>query len=323
MTRLRSITNALLFFIVIATIVIVRNAENGTTENNVIVRNAEEVTINGGFTIVVLPDTQKYSESYPHVFTNQTKWIVSNKDRLNIVFVIHEGDIVQNWNDKAEWENANRSMSVLDEANVPYSVVPGNHEHKGYDTNASAKYYNRYFPVSRFSGRPWWGGNYTGNNNNYQLLTVGGIGYMFISLDFCPSQDEVAWANDTLATYPGRRAILATHGYLNQNAKRNVHRCGSTNYIWRNLIRQHENLQIVLSGHVSGESLRVDPNLAGKPVYQMLADYQGLDNGGNGWLRILEFVPAEDKIYVSTYSPYLNRYNTNTKSQFTLDYEMN
>jgi len=43
------------------------------------------------FTIVVLPDTQFYSESYPATFAAQTQWIVDNKDAMNIVYVAHEG----------------------------------------------------------------------------------------------------------------------------------------------------------------------------------------------------------------------------------------
>ena len=65
------------------------------------------------FTIAVLPDTQIYAESYPEVFTCQTEWIAENKDRLNIAFVLHEGDIT-NGNADYQWRNASGSMRVLD-----------------------------------------------------------------------------------------------------------------------------------------------------------------------------------------------------------------
>lgn len=32
--------------------------------------------------------------------------------------------------------------------------------------------------------------------------------------------------------------------------------------------------------------------------------------------------PAQDKIYVKTYSPYLNEYKTDPTNEFTLDYSM-
>jgi hypothetical protein len=39
-------------------------------------------------------------------------------------------------------------------------------------------------------------------------------------------------------------------------------------------------------------------------------------------LRILRFVPAENKVYVQTYSPWLNQYETDANSEFTLDFPM-
>jgi hypothetical protein len=46
------------------------------------------------FAIIVLPDTQFYSQSYPTIFSNQTQWIADNVEDMNILFVLHEGDIV-------------------------------------------------------------------------------------------------------------------------------------------------------------------------------------------------------------------------------------
>ncbi len=301
------------------------------------------------FTIVVLPDTQKYAESYPDIFTSQTQWIVDNKEALNIVFVTHEGDIVNNWNSTTEWDRANTSMSLLDGV-VPYSVVPGDHDHSGEDPAGSTEYYEQYFPASRFADDliyPYWGGSYAGNyggsydetyphtnNNNYQLMTIGGDDYIFVSLDFCPSQDEIDWANGILTTYSERKAILTTHGLLDTSANYfgsgdfwlypdgSSNPTGDTSLIWYDLIRNHENLQLVLCGHMHGEARRTDDNLFGKPVHQLLANYQGRTNGGNGWLRIMRFVAAENKVYVETYSPYLEAYETDGDSQFTLDFPM-
>jgi len=301
------------------------------------------------FTIVVLPDTQKYVDNgaYPEIFTAQTQWVIDNKETLNIVFVTHEGDIVQNWNNTTEWGYANTSMSLLDGV-VPYSVVPGDHDHYGEDPPGSTEYYEQYFPASRFTGYSYWGGSYAGNyggdydetyphtnNNNYQLLTIGVQDYIFVSLDFCPSQDEIDWANEVLTTYSDRKAILTTHALLDTNADYKgsgdfwlypdgtSNSTGDTSLIWYDLIRNHENLQMVLCGHMHGEARRTDDNLAGKPVHQLMANYQSRDNGGNGWLRIMRFVPAEDKVYVETYSPWLDQYETDADSQFTLDLTMN
>jgi hypothetical protein len=58
-------------------------------------------------------------------------------------------------------------------------------------------------------------------------------------------------------------------------------------------------------------------------VYQLLSDYQDWPSGGNGYLRIMEFVPSENKIYVKTYSPYLDQYDNDSANQFELYYSMN
>lgn len=288
------------------------------------------------FTIVVLPDTQKYvvGGAYPEIFTAQTQWITDNKDTLNIVFVTHEGDIVDTWNSTTEWDYVNTSMSLLDGA-VPYGVVPGDHDHQGEDPDGSTQYYELYFPASRFEAYPWWGAGYNNNTNNYQLMTIGRQDFIFFGMDFCPSQDELDWANLILTTYSGRKAILTTHALLDTSAQYygssdfsrypngDPNPTGDTSFIWNDLIRNHENLQFVLCGHMHGEAKRTDDNLAGKPVHQLLANYQGRPNGGNGWLRIMRFVPLENKVYVQTYSPWLDQYETDADSQFTLDYTMN
>jgi hypothetical protein len=276
------------------------------------------------FRIVVLPDTQRYSESYPHIYSAQTQWIANNANALNIRFVAHVGDIVQHDDSSTEWQRADAAMDILDSAGIPYSVVPGNADHANDDTNGSTELYNTYFGPSRFSGRSWYGSNYRGNDNSYQLLTIDGDGYLFLSMDWCPSASELAWANDVLTTHSTRRAVLITHGYLNDDGGQSgVHFCGDTTYIWDSVVKRHHNLQIVLSGHVhdvDGQAYRMDWNWGGKRVHQMLANYQDYENGGNGWLRILEVNTDARRIDVKTYSPYLNQYMTGPASQFSLVY---
>jgi UDP-2,3-diacylglucosamine pyrophosphatase LpxH len=282
----------------------------------------------GNFTVIVLPDTQKYAESYPAIFTNQTRWIVSQIEGRNIVFVTQEGDIVDTWDSEREWRNANESMSVLDDK-IPYGVLPGNHD---MSPGREMPYLNRYFPVSRFD-YPWYGGSYpTGqNDNSYQLFSAGGEGYVIIHLGFCPTPDVIEWADQVLKDHSDRRAIIVTHGYLDENAARNVHVSSgmeggctapqfNTQYIWDDLMYPNQNVFLVLCGHVHAEARRVDDNIVGKPVHQILADYQGRENGGDGWLRVMKFAPSEDKIYVRTYSPYLDRYENDADSEFVLDY---
>jgi hypothetical protein len=267
------------------------------------------------FTIIVLPDTQHYSEAFPAVFTSQTQWIVNNKAARNIVFVTHEGDIVEHNNLLSEWQAANASMSLLDGV-VPYGMGPGNHDQP-------TTLYNQFFPYTRYQNQPWYGGHFQNlNDNNYQLFSGGGIDFVIVHLQFCPPVAAVTWASSVLQAHPNRIGIMTTHGYLDGAAQRTVGGCASTQYLWDGLAVPNPNLHFMLSGHVHTESRRTDI-VHGHPVYQMLADYQDRPpTGGEGWLRILRFVPSDNKVYVQTYSPWLNRFETDADSEFTLDFPM-
>jgi hypothetical protein len=266
------------------------------------------------FSIVVLPDTQHYSETFPDIFTAQTQWIANNVAFGNIAFVSHLGDIAEHASSTTEYQRANFSMSLLDGV-LPYGMAPGNH-----DTPTTL--YNQYFPYTRYAGASWYGGHLGSNNdNNYQLFTAGSIDFLAIHLEFCPSTAAISWADSILKSHPNRVAIITTHGYLGASGGRSVSGCSSTQYIWDGLALPNPNVYFMLCGHVHAEQRRSDIANA-HPVHQILSDYQDLPSGGGGYLRILRFVPAEDKIYVQTYSPWLNQYQTDADSQFTLDFPM-
>ena len=269
------------------------------------------------FTLIALPDTQNYAQYYPTIYTQQTQWIVAQKNALNIVFVGHEGDIVNNAGSTTEYDNADTSMSYLEDPvttglpdGIPYSMVPGNHDQP--TTN-----YNIYFGVSRFSGRGYYGGHYsTTNNNNYILFSAAGMDFIVVSLDYDPDTSELAWADSILQTYSSRRAILISHSILNTDASWT----GPGLNIY-NALSDNPNLFLMLCGHMHGEARRTDTD-SGHTIYSLLADYQDYPNGGNGYLRIIEFIPAADEIQVRTYSPSLDQYETDTSSEFTLYYDM-
>ena len=71
----------------------------------------------------------------------------------------------------------------------------------------------------------------------------------------------------------------------------------------------------VLSGHFHDAETLVDEidddgdGVTDRKVYQMLADYQGGPEGGQGYLRLLKVNQNSNKISVETYSPYLDKYN--------------
>ena len=285
---------------------------------------------NPSFTIVVLPDTQKYvlNGAYPQIFTSQTQWIVDNAVSENIVFMTHEGDIVETWNSTTEWGYANDSISLLDGV-VPYGLAVGNHDKYEnpadpmYDTVST--YFNQTFPYTRYESEPWYGGHYpaapdpNGNSNNYQIFSAGGADYIVLHLEDYPTYETVAWADGVLKANPARKAIITTHGYMDTGGNY-TGKWGSTQYI-RDLVVANDNVYFVLCGHFTGEYTKTT-TVNGRLVHEMMADYQGRANGGDGWLRILRFEPDEDKVYVKTYSTWHDAYEVDSGSQFTLDFPM-
>ncbi len=278
------------------------------------------------FTIVTIPDTQYYSESYPHIFTCQTQWIVDNREDLNIIFATHLGDIVERADaQEYPWINANNSMSLLDNI-IPYGILPGNHD---MDAQGVAEYYDQYFPSSRYENESWYWEGYRNNKNSFQLFSIGSLDFIFLHLEYNPTDDVLDWADQILKAYPERRAIVSTHDYLNTCGERSQHKGrldgNSGEDIWLKLIKQNCNVFMVLNGHYhwpNGESRLTSINDCGSSVHQILQNYQHLTNGGNGFLRYYTFKPSENKIYTYTFSPFSHRYEADDNSQFIIDYPM-
>jgi hypothetical protein len=190
--------------------------------------------------------------------------------------------------------------------------------------------YNFYFGVNRFSGKPYYGGHYgTDNDNNYALFTAGGMDFIVINLEYNLESAAITWADDLLTTYGDRRAIVVSHSILGYPPSGSSIAPFTT--IGQNIyngLRDNENLFLMLCGHNHAEGWRAD-TYDGHLIYTVLADYQDLTAGGNGWLRIMTFTPDSDEITVTTYSPTLDAYGadttmgTNTTSApFTLAYDM-
>lgn len=47
------------------------------------------------FTLLWTSDPQWYSFAYPEILEHQNQWVVDNKERLDIRYVIHTGDFVE------------------------------------------------------------------------------------------------------------------------------------------------------------------------------------------------------------------------------------
>jgi hypothetical protein len=298
------------------------------------------------FTIIALPDTQYYSASFPSTYTTQTQWIVNNRLTRNIVFVTELGDCVDNAATNQQFVNADAAWDLI-EANpfagqpfgLPYGIAVGNHDQTPAndpgtfaDEGATTSAFNTWFGVSRYTGRGYYGGHYGINNDNhYELFSASGMDFLALHIEFMSSdsalrQAVLAWADGVLKAYPNRRAMLTTHYLLESGSSTAFGNQGQAIY---DALKGNPNLFLMLGGHLDQASRRSD-TFNGHTIHSLKSDYQTRPNGGDGWLRIMTFSPANNTIQVQTYSPtlgqFINNHADNTagtaQNEFTLTYEM-
>lgn len=296
------------------------------------------------FTMVVLPDSQNYTDerngAKKEMWFVQCEWIVTNTAARNIAYVAHLGDICQSGDIKSglpnltEWRNVTNAMYRLENTTrtglaegMPYGLAVGNHDQEPIgDPKGTTTFYNRYFGISRFLGRSYYGGYYgTNNNNHFDLFSQGGLDFIVLYFEYDTSANPavLAWGNEVLRTYADRRAIVVTHYMGTAATPSSFSAQGAAIY---NALKGNPNLFLLLGGHVCGsdgmgEGSRSDA-YNGNIVRTLISDYQCRTNGGNGMLRLMEFSPSNNTVVVQTYSPWSGQYETDENSEFFFSYNL-
>lgn len=297
------------------------------------------------FTVAVLPDTQFYSQTYPETFLAQTRWIAENRAARSIAFVTHLGDIVQNnakgtTRNALEWQRADAALDLLDgdlatnpDGLLPYSVALGNHDTDVmWSKPGVATRYEEYFGAPRYATRSWYVQDSGLTGNHAQLFTAGGYRFLHLTLQFEPLDSDLAWARGIMARHPGLPTILSTHSYISPSSAgryavlqgqpgTTADPANSGEQVFQKLVRTSPQIFLVMNGHFGGEFHQVSTNAFGQPVLELAADYQGRVNGGDGWMRLLEFDTAVGEVRVQTYSPKLDQFERDADSEFTLGFD--
>jgi len=289
------------------------------------------------FSIIILPDTQYYSARFPEMFYKQMNWIVENRKALNIQYVIQLGDLTDN-NKEYAWEVASKSFKILENADVPYSIVYGDNDMKNPDKNyydgiRHTELLNRYFPVSRFD-KPdsWWSGGFfePGKiDNYYSFFNFGENKFLIMSLEIAPRSAVLKWADNIVAQNPSRKVIVVTHDYIDKDGQRLADlksfglegrdktdklKGNNAEEVFDKLIRKNPNIMMVLCGHKNGEfekkvKIKKSKNSGtSRVLYEILSDYQdekakgSNEKSGNGLLRLLKYYPEKNEISLTTVS---------------------
>ena len=305
----------------------------------------------GSWTLVVVPDTQRYTDAATdpklEIFKRITRWIAENRQARNVKMVLHEGDITAS-NRRSHWQVASDAMTILEKAGVDYSLAPGNHDHDQNDPHHHSPnrdtLLNDFFPVSRYQQMRTFGGTHEPGRteSNYHLFSAGGRHYITVALEWGPRDEAVTWADKVLSQHADRTALLMTHAYTYSDGTRydwaakglaqdyNPHHpsygfsvpndgtadVNDGEQLWQKLVSKHKHVRIVFSGHVRWAGARQTAvGNEGQRVHEMVAAYH---DPPQGWIRLVEFLPDGRTVQVRTYSPHLDQYLTDDAQQFVL-----
>ncbi|MET3113682.1 hypothetical protein AAKU52_001410 [Pedobacter sp. CG_S7] len=272
------------------------------------------------FTIPVFPDTQAEVSGKSDLFYSQIDWIVKHKDSLNIPIVLHVGDLV-NFDNYDNWEVASKGFKQMDDNNIPYAIAVGNHDTEAvnFDNGSAApgnvnqnlrktSKFESYFPTNRFTLQR---GRYEKDksDNAFYTFKVGETNWLVLSLEFCPRLGAINWAGDIVKQYFNYNVIILTHYHLTTKGEIAQNNAGYGDFspqdVFNKLIKKHQNIRYVFSGHVMTSSLKIDTGDHGNKIYQVLQNYQNIDAGG-GYLKLFTFDIEKGSIDAKMYSPYYN-----------------
>jgi hypothetical protein len=275
------------------------------------------------FAISHITDTQYLTESYPEVYAGIVSWIAANAEGRKIEFATHTGDIIQNYvepdqtTDRArrEFERASAIQQILDDAGVPNSVLPGNHDNL---RGADASLYNEFFPVARYADRPWFGGSIAPDDNsaNFSTFEHDGARFLMLSLPYAYDDAEMEWAEGVVESHPGYNVVISTHEHVSpKTVDGPAHRSTSSRWVsrgqelWDRVIAPNRNVVLVLSGHFHGLGQIHTENAGGIPghtVTELVADYQEFrthtGERATGFQRMLQIDLAGGTVAVDTFS---------------------
>lgn len=270
------------------------------------------------------------------------RWVLNSADDLNTRLVMCTGDLVEqndlfnpdgkhvNQPSILQWKAVSRAFGMLD-GRLPYILTTGNHDYGILSAENRETHFNEYFPADKnflntkllrdvgvdVHGKP------TLANATYEFASPHWRKFLILVLEFAPRDETIEWAKQVISKdkYKNHTVILLTHSYMGSDNKHIAHekyKLEGPNYgeaIWQKLVQPSKNIRMVIAGHIGKANdpkghiaFKVDTNAAGKKVTQMVFNAQALGggwhgNGGDGWLRLLEFLPDGNRVMVRTFSP--------------------
>lgn len=299
----------------------------------------------GTATIAVFPDTQYYIDCRSDHFRKQVEWVMAQRSTRNIRAAVTLGDLTEH-NYKEEWDFYKESLKPLDPT-FPFLLTLGNHDYgDAGSANMRRSFFGEYFdPKFVEQSKALVETAEPGKlENAFYSIGLGKVDVGVIILEWSPRKKIVEWMEQVIKKHPKHRIMMATHAYLYSDSTRYDYKkrgkdqewnplaypthksdaAGEVNYdgemLWQAVFKKYPNVFMTMNGHVlnNGTGLLTSKGDKGNTVHQMLVNYQMLDEGGLGYLRLLEFLPDGKTVRVKTYSPSLGVYSTAKDQDFKL-----
>lgn len=193
---------------------------------------------------------------------------------------------------------------------LPFSVIPGNHDHDHMWSDAdyppqpgadwtslrlqdvgslhcgSLENWTRNFGAQTpfFQNQPWYVSSFRQGANSAQMFIGGTHRFLHLGMEMSPDGEVIAWAESVLKAFPGVPTIVSIHEFLNGDGERKSLECldlsrldherHGPERLWDRFISRHDQILAVLNGHFHGVRQRVDQNQHGHQVFQFLSNYQ-------------------------------------------------
>ena len=247
-----------------------------------------------------------------------------------------------NQTSRQQWQAASRAFSYLD-GRLPYIIAQGNHDVGTVAAESRHSMQPEFFYPERnpawetclVSTAPNWQGVHTMENAAYEFSDPAWGRLLVIAFEFAPRDEALDWARSLIESdrYRDDRVIILTHSMLHHNnhiLEQERYKLTPRNWprqVWEKLIAPSKNIDLVLCGHTgtppafpetantpadvdfsSNCAFCVEKATDGRGIPMMMFNSQTGDgewfgNGGDCWIRLLEFLPDGETISVRTFSP--------------------
>lgn len=262
------------------------------------------------FSIVLMTDTHADMACSFENLNKMSQWIVENEERLNIMYVAHQGDIADGRGSGDIGEMLRESREALQpivNSGIPFSAAIGNHDYDVASHSRSCLEFNHpeAFGGEFYQGSPHFGGTFEeesndpgldpgGTVNHYFTRRIGGQDLLFLCLELYPRDKVMEWCDSLVHNkFPDHQVMVITHSYLNRDGKLQSggpsyvafsSEVGSPEYsngggkMWGRYFRHWKNLIFISNGHFIGglrQNYLQQKGANGNVVHSHFWNYQG------------------------------------------------